>query len=69
MVRIDRKRHQLVEAHAVFGMDVEQRWRDGGEPEPLFDDLDADKEGSSDLVLAHALLTHVAERTELIKCV
>ena len=57
----------MVEAHAILGIDVEQRWRDGGEPEPLLDDLDADKEGSSDLVFAHAFLTHVAERPELVE--
>ncbi|GAS12850.1 hypothetical protein NGUA26_04451 [Salmonella enterica] len=67
VIRIDRKGHELVETHAVIGIDVEQGWGNGGEPQPLLDDLDAHKEGSGDLLLAHALLTHVAERAELIK--
>ena len=40
----DRERHQLLERHAIFGVDVEQFLRDGGEFEPLLDDGRADKE-------------------------
>jgi hypothetical protein len=67
MVRIDRERHELIERHAVLGVDVEQLWRDGGQLKPLLDDLDTDEEDRRDLLLAHALLAQIAEGTELIE--
>ena len=67
MVRINRERHELVEGHAVLGVDVEQLWRDGGELKPLLDDLDADEEDRRNLLLSHAFLAQIAEGAELIE--
>ncbi|MDU1669599.1 MAG: hypothetical protein E6833_25760 [Bradyrhizobium sp.] len=67
MVRIDRKRHQLIESHAIFGIDVEQPWRDGGEPEPLLDHRHADEESGCNLLLGPTLLDEIAEGAELIE--
>jgi hypothetical protein len=36
----DGEGHELVQRHAVLGIDVEQHWRDGGEPQALLDDVD-----------------------------
>ncbi len=67
MVGIDRERHQLVEGHLVGGIGVEQRLADGGEPQPLFDDVDRDEECRGDLLLAHAFLAHGLEGAELVE--
>jgi hypothetical protein len=67
VVRIDRERHELVERHAILSINVEQLRRGSGELEPLLDHVDADKERSRDLFLAHALLAQREEGTELIK--
>jgi hypothetical protein len=67
VVRVDRERHELVERHAVFGIDVEQLRRDGGQLEPLLHHLNADEEGGSDLLLAPALLAQIAEGAELVE--
>ena len=67
VIRIDRECHQLIESHAVLGIDVEELRRDRGELEPLLDDLDTDEKNRRDLLLAHAFLAQIAERTELIE--
>ena len=67
VVRTDREGHQLVQGHAVLGVDVEQLRRDGSQPQALLDDGDADEEGRRDLLLALALLAQRLKRPELIE--
>ena len=62
-----RERHELVERHAVFGIDVEQLLRDGGEPQPLLHHVHADEEGGGDLLLGLALLAQGLEGAELVE--
>ena len=61
------ERHELVERHAVFGIDVEQLLRDGGEAQPLLHDVHADEEGGGDVLLGLALLAQGLEGAELIE--
>ena len=67
MVGIDREGHELVERHAVLGIDVEQLRRDGGELQPLLHHGDRDEEGGGDLLLALALLSQRDEGAELVE--
>ena len=67
MVGIDSETHELVERHAVLGIDVEQLRRDAGEPQPLAYDIDRDEKGGSDLLFGLALLAQGHERAELIE--
>ncbi len=67
MVGIDRERHQLVERDAILGIDVEQRWADRREAQPLLDDLDRYEEGGGDLLFTHAFLAHRLKRAELVE--
>ena len=59
--------HELVERHAVFGIDVEQLRRDRCELQPLLDDVDRDEERGSDLLLGLALLAQRQEGAELVE--
>ena len=63
----DREGHELLERHAVFGVDVEKRRRDGNEPQPLLHHLDRNEEGRGDRLVGHALVAHSLEGTELIE--
>ena len=54
VVRAHGEAHELVERHAVLGIDVEQLRRHGSETQALLDDGDADEEGGGDLLLALA---------------
>ena len=67
VVRIDGEGHQLVQGHAVLGIDVEQRRRHGGEPQALAHDVDRDEEGGGDLLLGLALLAQGEEGAELVE--
>ena len=59
--------HELVEGHAVLGVDVEQRGCDSGELEPLAHDLRADEEARRHVLDALAGVDQRPERTELIE--
>ena len=67
VVGIDRECHELVERHAILGIDVEQLRRDGGKLEPLLHHLDADEERGRDLLLAHALLAQCKKGAKLVE--
>jgi hypothetical protein len=55
MIGVHGEAHQLVEGHAVLGVDVEQLRRHGGEPQALAHDIDRDEEGGGDLLFGSAL--------------
>jgi hypothetical protein len=58
-----RKRYELIERHAVLGVDAEQLFRNRREAQPLLDDGHAAKEPSGDFLLARALFAQGLERT------
>ena len=67
VVRIDGEGHQLLQGHAVLGVDLEQRLRHGGQPQALVHDVDRHEEGGGDLLLGLALLTQGDEGAELVE--
>ena len=60
-------RRQLVERHAVLGVDVEQLRRDRRQPQPLLDHAHRHEERSRDLLPALALLAQAEEGAELVE--
>ena len=66
-VGVDREGHELVERHAVLGIDVEQLRRDGGELQPLLHHGDRDEEGGGNLLFALALVPQRDKGTELVE--
>ena len=67
VVGIDRERHELVERHAVLGIDLQQLRRDRGQPQALAHDVDRDEERRGDLLLGLALLAQREEGAELVE--
>ena len=67
MIAVDGERHQLVEGHAVLGVDVEQLGRDRREPKALLDHGDRDELVRRDLLLGLALGAQREERPELVE--
>jgi hypothetical protein len=67
VVRIDGEGHQLLQGHAVLGVDLEQLLRHGRQPQPLAHDIDGDEEGGGDLLLGLALLAQGEEGAELVE--
>ena len=67
VVAADGEGHELVERHAVLGIDVEQLRRDRGEPQALPHHVDRDEERRGDLLLGLALLAQRQERPELVE--
>ena len=67
MVAVDGERHQLVERHAVLGIDVEQLGADRRQPQPLFHHRDRDELVGGDLLLGLALGAEREEGTELVE--
>lgn len=67
MVVGDGEGHELVERHAVLGIDVEQGGRCGREAQALLDHLDRDEERCGDLLLGLALHPHILEGAELVQ--
>ena len=61
------KAMELVERHAVLGIDVEQDGRCGREAQALLDHLDRDEERCGDLLLGLALHPHILEGAELVQ--
>src|SRR3546814_16788643 len=70
MIARNREGHQLIEGHAVFGIDVVQLRRHVGELEPLLHDCRCDHEGRRDgfdvAALFHELL-HGAKLVERVQ--
>ena len=67
MVVGHRERHQLLQRHAVLGIDIEQLFRDGRELQPLLDAGRADEEPRRDLLLAQPLGAQRLEGAELVE--
>ena len=67
MVGRDGERHQLLERHAILGIDVEQLRRHRGQAQPLLDDRRRHEEPGGDLLLAEAFVAQRLERAELIE--
>lgn len=59
--------HELLQRHAIFGIDVEQRGRGRGQSQPLLHHVDADEEGGGDRLLGHAPLPHRLESAILVE--
>ena len=49
--------HELVQRHAILGIDVEKLFRDGGKAQSLLHHIHADEEGGGDVLLGLALFT------------
>ena len=67
MVVRHRERHELLQRHAVLGVDVEKLVRNRGELQPLLDDGRVHKEPGRDLLLAKALLAQGLEGAKLVE--
>ena len=67
MVAGDGERHQLLQRHAVLGIDVEELGTDSGEPQALANDDGGDEEARGDLLDPLALLDEALEGVELVE--
>ena len=67
VIRIDGEGHELLQGHAVLGIDLEQLLRHGRQPQPLVHDVDRHEERGGDLLLGLALLTQCDEGAELVE--
>ena len=67
MVGADGEGHELLQVHAVVGIDRQQRGRDGDEAQALLHDIDVDEEGGGDGFLGHALVAHGLEGAKLVE--
>ncbi len=67
LVAGDRERHELLQRHAVLGIDVEERRRDGGKAQALLHHGGRHEEAGGDLLLAEALLAQGLEGAELVE--
>jgi hypothetical protein len=63
----DRERHQLLQRHRVFGIEIEELGRDRGELEPLLDHGRADEEARGDVFFAEPLVAQGLEGAELVE--
>src|SRR5579871_6790967 len=61
------ERHQLLERHAIRGINVKQLRRDGRKPKPLLHHIDRDEEDGRDLLLGTTLLAQRLECAELVE--
>ena len=59
--------HELLERHAVFGIDVEQLLGHRGKPQSLLHHINAHEEGCRDVLLGLVFLAHGLESAELIE--
>ena len=67
MVGRDGERHQLLQRHAVLGVDVEQGRRDRRQAQALLHDVHADEECRGDVLLGAPLLAQGLEGAELVE--
>ena len=63
----DREGHELLKAHFVLGIEIEQARRDRGELEPLLDHGRAHEEARGDIFLAEPLVAQGLEGAELVE--
>src|SRR5205823_2139376 len=61
------ERHQLLERHAVIGIDVEQLWGYRRKPKTLLHDANGYEEDGCDVLLGFPLLAQGLERTKLVE--
>jgi hypothetical protein len=67
MVIRDSEGHQLLQRHAILGIDVEELFGDRGNPQPLLHYGRWDEEAGSDLLVAGALVAQRLEGAELVE--
>jgi hypothetical protein len=67
MIGSHRERHELLERHAVLGIDLVQLIRNRGQSKSLLHDTQSHKVPGSDFLLAHATLLEPLECAELIE--
>jgi hypothetical protein len=67
VVRRDGKGHELLESHAVFGIDLVQLRRYRRQPQPLLDDRRRDEMARRDTFFAEAGIAQSLERSELVE--
>ncbi len=67
MVGVDGERHELVERHAVLGVDVEQLGRDRRQSQTLLHDGHGHEKGGGDLLLGLAFFAQGLEGAELVE--
>ena len=67
VVGIDGECHEVLQGHAVLGVDLVQLRGDGREPQALAHDGNRDEERRGDVLLGLALLAQRQERAELVK--
>jgi hypothetical protein len=67
MVVCHRERHQLLQGHAVLGVDLEEFFGNRGELEPLFDHGRAHEEPGRDFLLGQCLLAQGLECAKLVE--
>ena len=67
VVRVDRECHELLERHAVLGIDVEELLGDRSELEPLLDDGRMHEEAGRNVLLTQTLFAQRLEGAELIE--
>jgi hypothetical protein len=67
MIAVNGERHQLVERHAVLGVDVEQLGADRGEPQALLDHRDRDELVRRNLLLGLPPPAQREESPELVE--
>ena len=58
--------HELLQRHAILGIDLKQGRGDGSEFQALFHDLRRDEEGSRNFLIALALFAQRHNGTELV---
>ena len=67
MIGRDRERHELLERHAVFSINLVQLWRHGRQPQPLLDDRRRHKMSGRNVFLAQTGVTQGLKSPELIE--
>ncbi|MGY4447509.1 hypothetical protein ACVWZR_002169 [Bradyrhizobium sp. i1.3.1] len=67
VVGANREGHELLECHAVFGVDVVELWRHGGKPKSLLHDGRCHEVPGSDILLGQAGATQGLEGSKLIE--
>ena len=67
MIGADGEGHELLQGHAVLGIDLEELLRHGAEPQPLLHYGRRDEEAGGDLLLAGALVAQRLEGAELVQ--
>lgn len=67
MIGRDAECHQLVECHAVIGIDLEQGFGDGRQPQALLDDAGCHEEPRRDFLFRRPLLSQGHEGAELVE--